>query len=195
MPADPEPAVAELETIVSLSKRRGFIFPSSEIYGGINAVWDYGPLGVELKNNVKRAWWRAMVQERDDIVALDSAILQHPRVWEASGHLAGFTDPLVQCLGKCKRRWREDHLREAVEAEGGDPSAELRCPECSTWMQACHTPAEMELLDRRQSAAREAIVTAYESSVKESMSALAADLHEALARDLIGADDFRPRAV
>src|SRR5438128_1440577 len=71
-----------------------------------------------------------MVQERDDIVALDSAILQHPRVWEASGHLEGFTDPLVQCLGKCKKRWREDHLREAVEAEGGDPSAELRCPEC-----------------------------------------------------------------
>ena len=129
-PNEVAPAVADLDTIVSLSKRRGFIYPSSEIYGGINAVWDYGPLGVELKNNVKRAWWRAMVQERDDIVALDAAILMHPRVWEASGHLEGFTDPLVQCLGKCKRRWREDHLREAVEAEGGDPSAELRCPEC-----------------------------------------------------------------
>src|SRR6185369_11136356 len=76
---DPGPAVAELDTIVSLAKRRGFVYPSSEIYGGINAVWDYGPLGVELKNNVKRAWWRAMVQERDDIVGLDAGILMHPR--------------------------------------------------------------------------------------------------------------------
>src|SRR6185436_19046737 len=79
-PDDVAPAVAELETIVSLAKRRGFVYPSSEIYGGINAVWDYGPLGVELKNNVKRAWWRAMVQERDDIVGLDAGILMHPRV-------------------------------------------------------------------------------------------------------------------
>ena len=84
---DAAPAVADLDTIVSLSKRRGFIFPSSEIYGGINAVWDYGPLGVELKNNVKRAWWRAMVQERDDIVGLDAGILMHPQVWVTSGHV------------------------------------------------------------------------------------------------------------
>ena len=119
-----------MEEIVALCKRRGFVFPSSEIYGGLGSTYDYGHYGVLLKNNVKAEWWRAMLQERDDIVALDSAILQHPRVWEASGHLEGFTDPLVQCLGKCKRRWREDHLREAVEAEGGDPSAELRCPEC-----------------------------------------------------------------
>ena len=84
---DPGPAVAKLETIVSLAKRRGFVFPSSEIYGGINAVWDYGPLGVELKNNVKRAWWRAMVQERDDIVGLDAGILMHPQVWVTSGHV------------------------------------------------------------------------------------------------------------
>ena len=119
-----------MEEIVALCKRRGFVFPSSEIYGGLGSTYDYGHYGVLLKSNVKAEWWRAMLQERDDIVALDSAILQHPRVWEASGHLAGFTDPLVQCLGKCKRRWREDHLREAVEAEGGDPSAELRCPEC-----------------------------------------------------------------
>ena len=83
--ADPGPALADLDVIVSLSKRRGFIFPSSEIYGGINAVWDYGPLGVELKNNVKRAWWRAMVQERDDIVGLDAGILMHPQVWVTSG--------------------------------------------------------------------------------------------------------------
>jgi glycyl-tRNA synthetase len=119
-----------MEEIVALCKRRGFVFPSSEIYGGLGSTYDYGHYGVLLKNNVKAEWWRAMLQERDDIVALDSAILQHPKVWEASGHLEGFTDPLVQCLGKCKRRWREDHLREAVEAEGGDPSAELRCPEC-----------------------------------------------------------------
>jgi glycyl-tRNA synthetase len=119
-----------MEEIVALCKRRGFVFPSSEIYGGLGSTYDYGHYGVLLKNNVKAEWWRAMLQERDDIVAIDSAILQHPRVWEASGHLEGFTDPLVQCLGKCKRRWREDHLREAVEAEGGDPNAELRCPEC-----------------------------------------------------------------
>jgi glycyl-tRNA synthetase len=119
-----------MEKIVALCKRRGFIFQSSEIYGGLASTYDYGHYGVLLKTNVKNEWWRAMVQERDDIVALDAAILMHPRVWEASGHLEGFTDPLVQCLGKCKRRWREDHLREAVEAEDGDPNAELRCPEC-----------------------------------------------------------------
>jgi len=122
--------VVTMEKIVALCKRRGFIFQSSEIYGGLASTYDYGHYGVLLKTNVKNEWWRAMVQERDDIVALDAAILMHPRVWEASGHLEGFTDPLVQCLGKCKRRWREDHLREAVEAEGGDPNAELRCPEC-----------------------------------------------------------------
>ena len=87
------PAVAELDTIVSLSKRRGFVFPSSEIYGGINAVWDYGPLGVELKNNVKRAWWRAMVQDRDDIVGLDAGILMHPQVWVTSGHVGQLQRP------------------------------------------------------------------------------------------------------
>ncbi len=99
-PNDVAPAVAELDTIVSLSKRRGFIFPSSEIYGGINAVWDYGPLGVELKNNVKRAWWRAMVQERDDIVGLDAGILMHPQVWVTSGHVGSFSDPLVECADR-----------------------------------------------------------------------------------------------
>ena len=86
-----------LDEIVALCKRRGFIFPSSEIYGGLGSTYDYGHYGVLLKNNVKAEWWRAMLQERDDIVALDSAIIQHPRVWEASGHLAGFTDPLVDC--------------------------------------------------------------------------------------------------
>jgi glycyl-tRNA synthetase len=132
MAANPETGSAEttMEEIVALCKRRGFVFPSSEIYGGLGSTYDYGHYGVLLKNNVKAEWWRAMLQERDDIVALDSAILQHPRVWEASGHLEGFADPLVQCLGECKKRWREDHLREEVEAAGGDPSAELRCPEC-----------------------------------------------------------------
>jgi glycyl-tRNA synthetase len=98
-----------MDKIVALCKRRGFIFPSSEIYGGIGSTYDYGHYGVLLKTNVKNAWWRSMLQERDDIVALDSAILQHPRVWEASGHLAGFTDPLVDCR-TCKQRFRADHL-------------------------------------------------------------------------------------
>jgi glycyl-tRNA synthetase len=106
---DVAPSVASLDTIVSLSKRRGFVFPSSEIYGGINAVWDYGPLGVELKNNVKRAWWRTMIQERDDIVGLDAGILMHPNVWVASGHVGSFSDPLVEC-GSCHRRFRLDEL-------------------------------------------------------------------------------------
>ena len=107
----------DMDTIVSLCKRRGFIFHSSEIYGGIGSTWDYGPLGVELKNNVKRAWWRDNVYSRDDMEGLDAAILMHPRVWEASGHVSSFTDPLVDCKN-CKRRFRADHL------EGP------RCPVC-----------------------------------------------------------------
>jgi glycyl-tRNA synthetase len=106
---DPGPALEKLDTIVSLAKRRGFVYPSSEIYGGINAVWDYGPLGVELKNNVKRAWWRSMVQERDDIVGLDAGILMHPEVWVTSGHVGSFSDPLVEC-DTCHRRYRLDEL-------------------------------------------------------------------------------------
>ena len=121
-PVDPNavlPAVASLETIVSLSKRRGFIFPSSEIYGGINAVWDYGPLGVELKNNVKRAWWRAMVQDRNDIVGLDAGILMHPQVWVTSGHVGSFSDPLVECA-TCRRRYRLDELPGAEDLSATD---------------------------------------------------------------------------
>ncbi len=98
-----------MDKLVSLCKRRGFIFQSSEIYGGTGSVWDYGPLGVELQRNVKEAWWRSMVHERDDIEGLDAAILMHPRVWEASGHVAGFTDPLIDCR-TCKARFRADHL-------------------------------------------------------------------------------------
>jgi glycyl-tRNA synthetase len=118
-PADVQPAVANLETIVSLSKRRGFIFPSSEIYGGINAVWDYGPLGVELKNNVKRAWWKAMVQDRNDIVGLDAGILMHPQVWVTSGHVGSFSDPLVECA-TCHRRYRLDELPGAEDLSATD---------------------------------------------------------------------------
>ena len=102
-----------MDKLVSLCKRRGFIFQSSEIYGGAGSVWDYGPLGVELQRNVKEAWWRAMVHERDDIEGVDAAILMHPRVWEASGHVAGFTDPLVDCRA-CKARFRADQLSAAA---------------------------------------------------------------------------------
>jgi glycyl-tRNA synthetase len=123
MAAEAQDAVT-MDKIVALCKRRGFVFQSSDIYGGLASTYDYGHYGVLLKTNVKSEWWRAMIQERDDVVALDAAILMHPRTWEASGHLEGFTDPLVQCLGECKRRWREDHLREA------QPEGELHCPEC-----------------------------------------------------------------
>jgi len=109
---------ASLDTIVNLSKRRGFVFPSSEIYGGLRSAYDYGPLGVELLRNVKNEWWRSMVQERDDVVGLDSAILQARQVWVASGHESVFTDPLVECT-KCNSRWRLDKL--------DDPDV---CPQC-----------------------------------------------------------------
>jgi len=98
-----------MEKIVSLCRRRGFIFPSSEIYGGLSSCWDYGPLGVELKRNIKQAWWQAVVQARDDMVGLDTSIMMHPQVWEASGHLKGFSDPLVECKS-CHLRWRVDDM-------------------------------------------------------------------------------------
>ncbi|HWC30547.1 MAG TPA: glycine--tRNA ligase, partial [Dehalococcoidia bacterium] len=107
----------QFDTLVSLCKRRGFVFPSSEIYGGIGGFWDYGPLGVELKNNVKRAWWKAVVQERSDVVGVDAALIMNPRVWEASGHVATFTDPMVDCKN-CKHRFRADHIEGDV------------CPDC-----------------------------------------------------------------
>ncbi len=106
-----------MEKIVSLAKRRGFIFQSSEIYGGINSCYDYGPLGVELKRNIKEAWWRSMVTERDDIEGLDASILMHPRVWEASGHVGGFTDPMIDCR-VTKNRYREDQLMVYVPKSG-----------------------------------------------------------------------------
>ena len=113
-----------MEEIVALCKRRGFVFPSSEIYGGLGSTYDYGHYGVLLKNNVKGEWWRAMLQDRDDIVALDSAILQHPRVWEASGHLEGFTDPLVHCR-QLQAALRADKLRGRSRC-GQKPSTRAR---------------------------------------------------------------------
>jgi glycyl-tRNA synthetase len=124
-----------LDAIVNLSKRRGFVYPSSEIYGGLRAAWDYGPLGVELKNNVKRQWWRSMVQERDDIVGLDSSVILAREVWEASGHVTNFTDPLTECQA-CHKRYRADHLIEAYEERHGHPPehglADIACPNCGT---------------------------------------------------------------
>ena len=102
---------ADMDKILSLSKRRGFVFQSSEIYGGLGSTWDYGPLGVELKRNVKEAWWSSVISGRDDMVGLDSAILMHPRTWEASGHVENFSDPLVECR-ECNQRFRQDHLME-----------------------------------------------------------------------------------
>ncbi len=121
------PDLATMDKIVALCKRRGFVFASSEIYGGLGSTYDYGHYGVLLKTNVKNEWWRAMLQERDDIVALDSAILQHPRTWEASGHLAGFTDPMVDCRA-CKKRFRADHLDrdELCPAKANLPKSEDR---------------------------------------------------------------------
>jgi len=111
------PSKVDMDKIVSLCKRRGFMFPSSEIYGGLASCWDYGPMGVELKRNVKDAWWKTIVHERSDVVGLDTSIMMHPGVWAASGHIDSFTDPLVECKA-CHLRWRAD----AIEGE--------RCPEC-----------------------------------------------------------------
>ncbi len=116
-----------MEKLVSLAKRRGFVFQSSEIYGGLGSVWDYGPLGVELKKNIKERWWRSMVHERHDIEGLDAAILMHPKVWEASGHVAGFTDPLVDCK-QCKNRFRADDPK--IKGTPGQPDAQ--CPVCGS---------------------------------------------------------------
>src|SRR5437763_1679338 len=111
LPASVPDDVVTMDKIVALCKRRGFIFPSSEIYGGVGSTYDYGHYGVLLKNNVKARWWHSMLSERDDVVALDAAIIMHPRTWEASGHLSGFTDPLVDCR-TCGQRFREDKLED-----------------------------------------------------------------------------------
>ncbi|CAA9553098.1 MAG: Glycyl-tRNA synthetase [uncultured Thermomicrobiales bacterium] len=131
---------ATMEKIVALCKRRGFVYPGSDIYGGLANTWDYGPLGAELKNNLKQLWWRTFVQRRRDMVGLDGGILMHPRVWEASGHVVNFNDPLVDCK-TCKSRFRADHLIEerlGQDAAGKTPDemsailsqANLPCPKC-----------------------------------------------------------------
>ncbi len=130
-----------VDTVVSLCKRRGFVYPSGEIYGGTRSAWDYGPLGVELKDNIKRQWWKSMVIQRDDVVGLDSAIILPRETWVASGHVATFSDPLVECLS-CHKRFRADHLQEAVaekRAGKGDvvdpddiPLTEIVCTNCGT---------------------------------------------------------------
>src|SRR5580765_8112012 len=113
-----------METIASLAKRRGIAFQSSEIYGGLRSSWDYGPLGVEMRRNIRNRWWRDLVQMRDDVVGLEAAIIMSPKVWEASGHVAGFSDPLVECRN-CHQRFREDHLRDTA-----GPDGPLTCPNC-----------------------------------------------------------------
>lgn len=124
-----------LDNVIALAKKRGFVFQAGEIYGGSRSAWDYGPLGVELKENIKRQWWRTFVQSRGDMVGLDSSIILPKRVWEASGHVATFVDPLVECKS-CHNRFREDHLIEAFEAKKGRAPeggmAEIACPNCGT---------------------------------------------------------------
>jgi glycyl-tRNA synthetase len=136
---DGEPLVPSsvIDSVVSLCKRRGFVFPCGEIYGGTKSAWDYGPLGVELKENIKRQWWRSMVTSRDDVVGLDSSVILPTKTWEASGHLAAFTDPLTECLN-CHKRFRADHLQEELAAKKGieDPDSiplgDIACPNCGT---------------------------------------------------------------
>lgn len=121
---DAEPAYSfRMDDLVSLCARRGIVFPSSEIYGGINGFWDYGPLGVELKNNLKALWWQRVVRERDDVEGIDTAIICHPRTWEASGHVAHFSDPMVDCRA-CKKRFRADQLDDAGTCSARDGSSE-----------------------------------------------------------------------
>jgi glycyl-tRNA synthetase len=125
-------AADRIDSVVSLAKRRGFVYPSSEIYGGSRSAWDYGPLGVELKENVRRQWWRSMVQQRDDIVGLDSAVILARPVWVASGHVDEFVDPLTECQS-CHKRFRADQLEEAfAEKHGRQPTGldEINCPNC-----------------------------------------------------------------
>ncbi len=134
-------APTTVESVVSLCKRRGFVFPCGEIYGGTRSAWDYGPLGVALKDNIKRQWWRAIVQTRDDVVGLDSSVILPRQTWVASGHVGEFTDPLTECLS-CHKRFRLDHMQEAVAEKAAkkgkeiDPDSvaieDLNCPNCGT---------------------------------------------------------------
>ena len=133
-----KPPASTLDLVVSLAKRRGFVFPSGEIYGGTRSAWDYGPLGVELKENIKRQWWKAMVQQRDDVVGLDSSIILPRQTWVASGHVETFNDPLVECQS-CHKRYRFDHLQEEyaekkgiVDPDSVDINEVVACPNCGT---------------------------------------------------------------
>ncbi|MEO7744625.1 MAG: glycine--tRNA ligase [Actinomycetota bacterium] len=132
MAAKPE---SRVDTVVSLAKRRGFVFPCGEIYGGTRSAWDYGPLGVELKENIRRQWWKSMVTGRDDVVGLDSSVILPTRTWEASGHIATFSDPLTECQS-CHKRFRADHLQEEFEERKGRAAenglADIACPNCGT---------------------------------------------------------------
>jgi glycyl-tRNA synthetase len=129
IPGVPDPRADLVDRLVSLTKQRGFVFPSSEIYGGVQAIYDYGPLGVRMRRNIRNRWWRSMVDLRDDVEGVETSIIMNTRVWEASGHVAGFTDPLVDCLGTCRRRWRADHIAAERASRGKDPEVH-RCPEC-----------------------------------------------------------------
>ncbi|MGB4706635.1 MAG: glycine--tRNA ligase [Aquiluna sp.] len=131
-------ATQKLDQVISLAKRRGFVFQAGEIYGGSRSAWDYGPLGVELKENIKRQWWQSVVSGREDVVGLDSSIILPKKVWEASGHVEAFVDPLIECTS-CHKRFRQDHLEEAFEEKKSRPAksmAEIACPNCGgkeTW--------------------------------------------------------------
>ncbi len=128
--SQPQPVASDvLEKLVSLGKQRGFFFGSSEIYGGINALYDYGPLGARMRRNVRNLWWRAMVERRDDVDPIETSIIMNPQVWVASGHVDTFTDPLVDCTGTCRKRWRADHLGDERRARG-KPEDAPGCPEC-----------------------------------------------------------------
>src|SRR3954453_5078282 len=130
-----QPVASIIDTVANLAKRRGLVYQAGEIYGGTKSAWDYGPLGVELKENIKRQWWRSVVTGRDDVVGLDSSIILPREVWVASGHVEVFNDPLIECLN-CHKRHRQDHLQEAYAEKKGidDPESvsmsEIACPDC-----------------------------------------------------------------
>jgi glycyl-tRNA synthetase len=142
MSAAPRKRLERMDDLVALCARRGFVFPSSEIYGGINGFWDYGPLGTELKNNLKALWWQRVVRERDDVEGIDSAIIAHPRTWEASGHVEHFSDPMVDCRA-CKKRFRADQLDDAgpCPAREGSSEHDLTAPRRFNLMLTTHIGA------------------------------------------------------
>jgi len=141
-----------MQKVISLCKRRGFIYPSSEIYGGYSAIYDYGPYGVELAQAIKREWWRVMVQYREDILGLDSSIFMHPKIWEASGHVKGFSDPLVECKD-CHTRSRADHLLEEIGVFADEKMSEGEINEIfkKIWAKSCALIAKKAIFRRLKS--------------------------------------------